>query len=289
VIRTLAALAALGAFAAVLTTQRLLGLADPPAPRPSPAAVPAAKPATAAAPAAKPAARDAAASVIPAGATQLITGVTADWTSTSVTLQRWRRRDRAWIADGAAWQGVVGVSGVAWGSGLHGDGAPARRDGPVKQEGDGKAPAGAFAIRGIYGYAAAPPARTVLPYTQTTADWQCVDDAASHHYTQIVDRTRLAAGAIDWTSAEQMRRRDELYTWVVDVAHNRAAAPGAGSCIFLHVWRGPKSGTAGCTAMPEPRLAQLISKLDASAVYVLLPRAEYDAFAAPWGLPPARK
>jgi len=29
--------------------------------------------------------------------------------------------------------------------------------------------------------------------------------------------------------------------------------------------------------------------LDAPAVYVLLPRAEYDAFAAPWGLPAAAK
>jgi hypothetical protein len=41
--------------------------------------------------------------------------------------------------------------------------------------------------------------------------------------------------------------------------------------------------------MPEPRLAQLIGELDATAVYVLLPRAAYDAFAAPWGLPRARK
>jgi hypothetical protein len=41
--------------------------------------------------------------------------------------------------------------------------------------------------------------------------------------------------------------------------------------------------------MPEPTLAQLIGGLDATAVYVLLPRAEYDAFAAPWGLPDAEK
>ena len=126
----------------------------------------------------------------------------------------------------------------------------------------------------------------MLPYTQTTADWQCVDDPASSHYTQIVEGSHLA---VDWTSAEPMRRRDELYTWVIDIAHNRAATPGGGSCIFFHVWRGPKSVTVGCTAMPEPALAKLIGGLDATAVYVLLPRAEYDAFAASWGLPRGEK
>jgi D-alanyl-D-alanine dipeptidase len=219
---------------------------------------------------------------IPADATQLVTGVTPDWTSTKVTLRTWKRVDGAWVADGAAWPGVLGKTGTAWGIGLHGDGAPAGHDGPAKHEGDEKAPAGAFALRGTYGYAAAPPPHTRLPYTQTTADWQCVDDSASHHYNQIVDRSKLT---VDWSSAEQMRRHDVLYTWVVDVAHNRAATAGAGSCIFLHVWRGPKSITDGCTAMSEPALAHLIGRLDPSAVYVLLPRAEYAALAAAWGLP----
>ncbi len=226
------------------------------------------------------------AGVIPEAARQLVTGIIADWSSTTVTLRRWHRDGGAWIADGDPWQGVIGKTGAAWGSGLHGDGAPPGHDGPVKREGDGKSPAGAFAIRGTYGYAADPPPHTVLPYTQTTADWQCIDDPASSHYTWIVDRSRLA---IDWTSAEPMRRRDELYTWVIDIAHNRAAAPGGGSCIFFHVWRGPKSATVGCTAMPEPKLTKLIGGLDATAVYLLLPRTEYEAFAAPWGLPRGEK
>ena len=221
-------------------------------------------------------------SPIPADAPQLITGVTDSWDATTVTLRRWKRVHGAWVADGAAWQGVVGRTGVAWGRGLHGDGAPAGHDGPVKREGDSKAPAGAFGVRGVYGYAATPPPRTSLTYTQTNADWQCVDDQASKHYTQIVDRQTIA---VDWSSAEDMRRKDALYTWVVDIAHNRSATPGAGSCIFFHVWRNPKSGTVGCTAMAESRLTSLIGSLDAASVYVLLPRAEYDALAASWGLP----
>ena len=239
------------------------------------------------APAVAPAIAPALGPAIPAAAHQLITGVIADWGATRVTLRHWRRDGATWIAVGTAWQGVIG-KGAAWGTGLHGAGAPSGHDGPTKHEGDGKSPAGAFALRGSYGYAPRPPVHAVLPYTQVTAAWQCVDDAASSHYTQIVDRS-LLAGAVDWTSAEAMRRRDALYTWVVDIAHNPSAQPGDGSCIFFHVWRDASSATVGCTAMPEAKLARLLAGLDPSAVYVLLPRAEYDAFTAPWGLPPLGK
>lgn len=233
-----------------------------------------------------PAAAEPRAPVIPAATHQLITGVIADWNATRVTLRRWHRDGAAWVADGAAWQAVIG-KGAAWGAGLHGAGPPAGRDGPSKHEGDGKSPAGVFALRGSYGYAAKPPAKAVLPYTQVTADWQCVDDAASAHYTQILDRRQ--AGEVDWKSAEAMRRRDALYTWVIDIAHNPAAHAGDGSCIFFHVWRGASSPTVGCTAMPEAKLTTMLAGLEPSAVYVLLPRAEYDAFAGPWSLPPLEK
>lgn len=226
------------------------------------------------------------AGVLPPTARQLVTGVIAGWSSTSVTLRRWRRAGGGWVADGDAWPGVIGRTGAAWGSGLHGSGAPIGRPGPRKREGDGASPAGAFEIRGAYGYAAHPPAGTALRYTQATDDWQCVDDPGSRRYGQIVDRTQLA---VDWTSAEQMRRRDELYAWVIDIAHNPAAAPGGGSCIFFHVWGGPASATVGCTAMSEPAITALVAGLDPSAVYVLLPRDEYDAFIAPWGLPAREK
>ena len=228
-----------------------------------------------------------AAAVVPADAKELITAVVDDWSATRATLRRWRRADAgaAWTPDDEPWPGVIGKGGAAWGTGLHGAGAPSGRAGPVKREGDGKSPAGAFALRGSYGYAKAPPAGARLPYTALDERWKCVDDPASAHYDLILDRTTVAA---DWKSAEVMRRSDELYAWVVDVAHNPARAPGAGSCIFLHVWRGEDSATVGCTAMAEPRLAHLIATLDPSAVFVLLPRAEYEALAAAWALPRAR-
>ena len=221
---------------------------------------------------------------IPPTTKLLVTAIVDDWTSTQATLRVWRRAGTAWEAKGDAWPGVVGGTGIAWGIGLHGAGAPGR-EGPLKKEGDGKSPAGVFAIDAAYGVAKDPPKGTKLPY-ETTAhgDWQCVDDPASDHYARIVDRKQVPA---DWQSHEEMLRNDTLYTWVVNVAHNPGHVPGKGSCIFLHVWGGKDSTTVGCTAMEEPRLAALIPQLDPAdqPLYVLLPRAEYSALASIWGLP----
>jgi len=217
-----------------------------------------------------------------ADAPQLVLGVTDGWDATGVELRRYQRDGAAWRAVGAPWRAVVGRAGVAWGRGLHGTGAPAGHGGPLKHEGDGRAPAGAFRVLRAYGYAATPVAGAALPYQPVDAAWRCVDDAASTHYNRILDERTVT---VDWSSAETMRRDDALYTWVVELDHNGAAEPGAGSCIFFHVWGGPDTTTAGCTAMPQPDLETLLAWLRPGAVYVLLPRAKRDALAPAWGLP----
>ena len=217
-----------------------------------------------------------------AGASELVTAIPADWNATAVELHHYRRAGKSWKELGPAWPGVIGRTGAAWGNGLHGTGAPKGTDGPVKREGDGKSPAGAFAIGSAYGYAPAAPAGTHLPYQAVDAAWKCVDDPASKAYNRILDQRTTS---VDWKSAEDMKRADALYTWVVDVAHNPTRTPSAGSCIFLHVWSGPASSTVGCTAMAEPVLAQLVATLDPSAVFVLLPKREYAALAPAWNLP----
>jgi L,D-peptidoglycan transpeptidase YkuD (ErfK/YbiS/YcfS/YnhG family) len=222
--------------------------------------------------------------VIPASTRELVVAIVADWDAVPATLKRYRRESAttAWQQVGDAWPGVVGHAGTGWGAGIHGAGKPAGQDGPVKREGDGKSPAGAFALRGSYGYAKSAPSGTALPYTQVSEPWKCVDDPKSQHYDRILDRRTVT---VDWKSAEDMRRPDELYTWTIDVAHNPQHVPGGGSCIFLHVWRGESSSTVGCTAMDETKLASLLSDLDREAVYVLLPAAQYKALATAWGLP----
>lgn len=224
------------------------------------------------------------ASVIPQTTRMLVTAVVDDWTATKATLTVWNRAGSTWKKHGESWPAVIGKTGAAWGIGLHGDGAP-NREGPLKKEGDGKSPAGAFEIHGAYGIAEEPPKEWKEPY-ETTAhgDWQCVDDPSSDHYGEIVDRKQVPA---DWQSHEEMLRDDALYTWVVDIAHNPAHVRSKGSCIFLHVWGGKDSTTVGCTAMDEHDLTALLGVLDPNdhPVYVLLPRADYQALAPLWGLP----
>lgn len=221
---------------------------------------------------------------VPDETRELVVVTTADWEATAATMSRWRRGPDGWQRVGAPWSAVVGRTGLGWGRGVHGDGAPDGLTGPDKREGDGRAPAGLFALGAGYGYAAAPPSGTRLPYRALTESWRCVDDPASPRYGQVFDAAGLT---VDWRSAEDMRRADALYAWVIDVRHNPAAVPGGGSCIFLHVWAGADDTTVGCTAMAEPDLVTLVAGLDPAArpLLVQLPAPVYGAVAAAWGLP----
>ena len=219
---------------------------------------------------------------------QAVLVVTPHWDATTGFLQRFERD-----GDGEGWRMVgdripvvVGRSGLGWGTGLH---ALMDMDAetPVKREGDGRAPAGVFALRSAFGYAPADSAAWVrLPYVPADASVECVDDVNSRHYNRRVDRDTIPAP--DWSSHEELRRRDELYRWGVWVDHNTdPAVPGLGSCIFLHVWGGPSVPTSGCTAMERERLEELLAWLDPrrSPVLVQLPGHEYARLRAPWDLP----
>ena len=238
-------------------------------------------------------AEPAAASVLPDSSTQLLTVVTSSWRATEGELRRWERAvGGVWRPVGEATPVVVGRSGLGWGIGLHGDGAP--RGGlttgePRKAEGDGRAPAGAFRLDRAFGYADREP--TGLDYLTATPTTVCIDDVGSPRYNAVFDAG--AAPATLGLSLERMRRDDALYRIGVVVDHNgggRGGAPraGAGSCIFLHVWRGPGTSTAGCTALPDAALAEALAWLDAPArpALVQLPAPAYDRLAAAWALPP---
>jgi hypothetical protein len=62
---------------------------------------------------------------------------------------------------------------------------------------------------------------------------------------------------------------------------------GEGSCIFLHIWRSPEKGTAGCTAMAEEDLLAVLLwlKNEKNPLLAQLPRAEYEKLWKVWGLP----
>lgn len=221
-------------------------------------------------------------------ARQLVLVTAGDWDSATGVMRRFERRNvmAAWVEVGRPVTVNLGRSGLGWGRGLHGD---TLGDGPVKEEGDGRAPAGAFRLTEAFGYAERTSSAIKalkLPYQQATADLQCVDDVASSRYNQIVERSRVRHP--DWTSHEDMLRGDGQYAVGLVVAQNaEPAIPGRGSCVFVHIWRGPGLPTAGCTAATATDIRQLVLWLDArhSPVLVQLPDAEFVRWRAAWRLP----
>lgn len=223
-----------------------------------------------------------------AAACQLILVTAADWGSTTACLQRHTRArcDGPWRPEGAPIPVCLGRAGLAWGIGLH-----PRIDAlePVKREGDGRSPAGIFAIPALFGDAPdGIRARSAqLPYHPTQVHLKAIDDPASIHYNQLVDQRQVARP--DWHSQEDMARPDGRYALGAVIAHNwPQPVAGAGSCIFFHVWAGAQQPTRGCTAACLADVTTVCQWLDgaASPLWVQLPRAEHLRRGASWGLPP---
>ncbi|HEX8297023.1 MAG TPA: L,D-transpeptidase family protein [Chthoniobacteraceae bacterium] len=204
---------------------------------------------------------------IPAESRQLVLVTTSGWKASRGNAQRFERKEGggAWQPAGGKVPVVTGEKGMGWGLGLHA--APATAA-PAKREGDRRAPAGVFRLTFAFGL---PPegelGRLRLPYRRITPETETIDDSRSSFYNQLVERNQVTAP--DWRSSEKMAEiRD--YALGLAVAHNPRRVAGAGSCIFLHLLRGPRSGTAGCTVLPRPALLELIQWLDARANPVLV-------------------
>ena len=183
---------------------------------------------------------------------QVVVGIADGWSSTSVRLQCWERGSGGgWRRVGAEWDGRLGGAGLVWGRGL----SPVPEGAALKVEGDKRSP---------------------------------VEDPASRWYNQ---RIRLdQEPQTPWEKKAQMRQGDPAHALKLFILHNAPprVVPGGGSSIFFHVWRaGGTRASIGCTTMSEPKLRAMIGWLDPRRlpVYVLLPRAEYEARRVAWGLP----
>jgi L,D-peptidoglycan transpeptidase YkuD (ErfK/YbiS/YcfS/YnhG family) len=222
------------------------------------------------------------------GAQQLVLVTTVDWDASQGTLRRFERASST-----AAWREVgtfevsIGREGSAWGSGLLA--ADDIGDGPRKREGDGRSPAGVFALGTAFGYAGH--AASGLPYQPMQASHWCMDVPASPYYNRIVDARDVGEAAVAGSS-EPMRLDlhkdgDQRYRLGFVIGHNPGNVPQGGSCIFAHLWRAPGEPTAGCTAMADADMEALLAWLDAAKNprFVLLPDAEYERLATRWHWP----
>lgn len=123
-------------------------------------------------------------------------------------------------------------------------------------EGDGATPAGAWRLVGGFWRAdrMARPA-TSLPLAPIGPRDMWSDDPSDPLYNH------LCAGRWRRFSAERMARADPQYDFVLATDFNWPdATPGAGSAIFLHVWRGPSHATAGCVAFARRDLLWIAAR-----------------------------
>ncbi len=215
---------------------------------------------------------------------QCLVVVAKHWDAPTGVLRAFERTEAGgvWKTRGGVSPVVLGKKGLGWGLGLVSAGGAE----PLKKEGDNKVPAGVFRLGPAFGYAPADAARWIkLKYVPLTGETEGIDDPASRYYNQLVERSRVAQ--VDWRSSEQMRRKDDLYKWGMVVDHNHAAVPGAGSCIFIHIWRNPSAATVGCTAMPETDLVNLLKWLDPSAdpILIQMPQQDYESLRPTLNLP----
>lgn len=202
-----------------------------------------------------------------AQSSQLIVVTTKTWESPEGKLQRYERDAKGWHTVGKPIDILLGKNGLGWGKGLHTVPKDATN---IKKEGDGKSPAGIFALRQAFGYE---PFETKYPYKVYKETDHCVDDVNSKFYNKMVDSAKVQG---DYCSHEKMKFPKDYYKYGVVVDHNgigdgETSVKGAGSCIFLHIKDIP---TAGCTVMNEAQIKEIIRWLDISKKPLLVQGTE---------------
>lgn len=147
---------------------------------------------------------------------------------------------------GSSWQGtviptfpaVIGKGGIA----LIGE----------KKEGDLKTPAGLYPLGEAFG---SDPLSLKMDYKYITADDKFIDDVNGKSYNTWVN------GKTEAKSYERMLIKP--YKMGVVINYNMSPIiKGAGSAIFIHLWRAINIPTAGCVAMDKKNLLALLHWLD---------------------------
>lgn len=139
-----------------------------------------------------------------------------------------------------------------------------------KREGDGGTPLGSFPLRQVF-YRADRVARpeTALETRELTPETGWSEDPARDDYNRLVtlDPQAPAVEGID-----RMTRDDHVYDITVIIGYNDdPPVKGRGSAIFMHVARPGYTPTAGCIALAESDLRQVLRRLGPGSRVTILP------------------
>ncbi|MBQ4614114.1 MAG: hypothetical protein IJB31_04215 [Akkermansia sp.] len=228
--------------------------------------------------------------MVPTHCTQAIVGITEGWNSSHVTLSLLEKQaDGRWARVMGPIPGRLGRNGCVWGLGVHSN----PRKATIKKEGDGRSPAGIFALGGLWvTNKHAVQHHKNIPLVKVGPKDLWVSDINTPHLYNRYVRLKHPART-EWELREQMRQTDYAHSIKLLICHNTwetagRPIPGAGSSIFFHIWRrGGAAPTAGCTSMDESNLRAMIARLNPHRhpVYILLPRQEYAKWRKSWHLP----
>ena len=150
-------------------------------------------------------------------------------------------RTRGWLTAGSqAWPVALGRGGIL----------------ANKREGDGGTPRGRYRLLRLWWRAdrGTRPA-TSLPVRRIIPDDAWCEDPADRRYNRPVKLSPSSPG-------DRLTRADHLYDLIIEIDHNtRPRTARRGSAVFIHISRPGMTPTAGCVAMPKPRLRQLLGRL----------------------------
>ena len=137
--------------------------------------------------------------------------------------------------------------------------------GEKRGEGDGITPAGRWRIAGFaYRADRARSPLSTLPHWPSGPRDIWSDDPRDPGYNN------RASTRDHPFSHERLFRPDPLYDLVAVLDFNwPEAVPGAGSAIFLHVWRKPRHPTEGCIAFAAPVLRFILESWNPAARVVI--------------------
>ena len=203
---------------------------------------------------------------------QIILVTSDSWEETSANLSCYERSETIFKKVSDDIPVLLGKSGLGWGRGLI---EFEKSDGPIKKEGDKRAPAGIFSLPYVFGLLPADSMKWLnYPYQQISKLNECVDDTTSDSYNKIVNTFETNK---TWKSSENMDDPD--YKYGIVISHNSSPVEkGCGSCIFFHLTGPKQKPTAGCTSMDEESLLRLLHWLDAEKkpVLIQLPKSEFE-------------
>jgi len=125
-----------------------------------------------------------------------------------------------------------------------------------KREGDGGTPRGRFRLVRLWWRPdRAPRPRTLLPVRRIGRNDGWCEDPKDRLYNRPIRLPERASGDRLW-------RQDRLYDFIIELDHNtRPRIAGRGSAVFIHVARDGFKPTAGCVALPAPRLRRLLERV----------------------------